>query len=81
MGGERVSSHQHGVPGQPLDLSPLGRRVFLLLSLTFASSSSNPQPLYGRFSDIFGRKVMLIIALALFVRPSLQPPQPGRLVY
>ncbi|CDZ98057.1 Tetracycline resistance protein TetB/drug resistance transporter [Phaffia rhodozyma] len=41
------------------------------VATSYLLTSTAFQPLYGRFSDIFGRKIMLIIALTIFFIGSL----------
>ncbi|KAL7418197.1 major facilitator superfamily domain-containing protein [Mrakia frigida] len=55
---------QIGVVFQSSSTSIWVANAYLLTSTAF-------QPLYGRFSDIFGRKYMLMIALAIFFLGSL----------
>ncbi|KAI9596434.1 major facilitator superfamily domain-containing protein [Syncephalis fuscata] len=41
------------------------------ISIAYLLTSTAAQPLYGRFSDIFGRKIMFLIATTIFLAGSL----------
>ena len=45
----------------------LGHKICILIPVCSLSCS----PLYGRWSDVFGRKILLLIALCIFVTFSL----------